>query len=354
MRSSTQEEVCAVIAAKDASRTIARAIQSALAERLVAEIVVVDDGSSDDTAEVARDCDDGTGRLKVLELGSNHGPAFARNHAIAHSSSPLIAILDADDFFLEGRFERLLDGDDWDFAADNILFVENPEQTGREPRFAPDPRWLDLRSFVEGNISRRGVQRRETGFLKPVMRRDFLKTNGLRYDERLRLGEDYSLYVSALARGARYKVVHTCGYGAVVRADSLSGRHTTEDLRRLWRADETLLGEKSLPEQSRRVIRRHARQLRDRYELRQFLDTKRKSGFGRALLDASRRPLSLPAIAAGIASDKLGAASGARSSPADETPSFRCLLPGRLLDETDGTPARPESGAARFATEQAS
>ena len=77
----------------------------------------------------------GSGRLRVLQPGGNRGPAFARNHAIAHSAAPLIAILDADDFFLRGRFDRLVDRDDWDFVADNIVFIDRAERgSGRTRR----------------------------------------------------------------------------------------------------------------------------------------------------------------------------------------------------------------------------
>ena len=116
-----RDAVCVVIAARNAEATIRRAVDSALQEERVAEIVVVDDGSSDATATIARDAEDGSGRLQVIELDCNRGPSFARNQAIAHSRAPLVAILDADDFFLAGRFKTMLGGDDWDLVADNII-----------------------------------------------------------------------------------------------------------------------------------------------------------------------------------------------------------------------------------------
>ena len=91
VRMADSATVCVVIAAKNASPTIARAIRSALRERRVAEVVVVDDGSTDGTAETSRAADDGSGRLRVLSLDTNRGPAFARNHAIANSTAPMIA-----------------------------------------------------------------------------------------------------------------------------------------------------------------------------------------------------------------------------------------------------------------------
>jgi succinoglycan biosynthesis protein ExoU len=325
-------QVCVVIAARNAAGTIQRAVRSAQREERVAEIVVVDDGSSDGTAEVARAADDGTGRLRVLQPGGNRGPAFARNHAIDHSVAPLIAILDADDFFLKGRFDRLVGKDDWDLVADNIVFIDARSADVAEPavpEFDAEPRFLDLPGFVEGNISKRGAARGEIGFLKPVMRRAFLDAHRLRYNERLRLGEDYDLYARALANGARYKVVHGCGYAAVVRPDSLSARHKTRDLECLYEADRAILAAPAVTPAAARALRRHERHVRGRYELRRFLDAKSETGLWRAGLGALARPTALPAIVSGLAADKLDAFK-ARANTAGEKPAPpRYLLASR-------------------------
>ena len=299
--------ICVIIAAKNAADTIRTAVKSALLEPEVAEVVVVDDGSDDGTAEVARNGDDASGRLTVVRFEKNRGPSAARNHAIEISSAPLIAILDADDFFFAGRFSRMLAEDDWEFVADNIAFVDadTADQAPQKlDRFAENPLFLDLATFVDGNISKRGVRRGEIGFLKPVMRRGFLDKHALRYREDMRLGEDYDLYIRALANGARYKVIHSCGYGAVVRGDSLSGSHRTEDLRRLYEADRALLRAFALPPQAAEAVRRHERHIRGKYELRRFLDIKGRSGPAAAIAYVAAHPSAFPAIAAGILSDK--------------------------------------------------
>ncbi|MCV9962778.1 glycosyltransferase family 2 protein [Pararhizobium sp. BT-229] len=300
-------DVCVIIAAKNAAGTIGRAITSALAEPETAEVVVVDDGSSDSTAAVSRQADDGTGRVTVVSFEINKGPAAARNHAIAISKAPVLAILDADDFFFPGRLKNLLAQTDWDFIADNIAFVDEEKASTAHlalEAFAPAPRILDLDEFIEGNISKRGVRRGEIGFLKPLMRRDFLDAHQLRYHESLRLGEDYDLYARALTKGARYKIIHSCGYGAVVRGDSLSSSHRTIDLKRLYEADRAILSQANLSPQARALIGRHERHIRDRYELREFLDIKRQSGPGAALTHVLSKPSAIPAIAGGIFADK--------------------------------------------------
>jgi len=327
------QSICVIIAAKDASPFIARAVRSALAEPETSEVVVIDDGSSDHTGEAAMSADDESGRLRVLRFDDNRGPAAARNHAIANSSAPLIAVLDADDFFLPGRFERLLALPDWDFVADNIVFVEEgkvPVAALDVAQFEPASVLIGLDRFIEGNISRRGKSRGELGFLKPVMRREFLAAHGLHYKEDLRLGEDYDVYVRALAAGARFRLSHACGYGAVVRPGSLSGHHRTEDLRRLYEADRSILRAGGLQPGAAALIRQHERHIRGRYELRHFLDVKKAKGAGAALGYALSHPAALPAIALGIAADK---AERFRSPPVVATESYggaaglRYLLP---------------------------
>ncbi|WP_269930285.1 glycosyltransferase family 2 protein [Aminobacter sp. HY435] len=317
-------DVCVIIAARNAADTIATAIASALGESEVAEVVVVDDASGDATEAAARAADDGSGRLLVLRLDVNRGPSFARNLAIRHSRSPLIGILDADDFFLPGRLRCLCDGANWDMAADNIVFIGNASSQGLPmPDGDAETAQLGFNEFVAGNISRRGAARGELGFLKPLLRRSFLERHGLRYDENLRLGEDYELYARALLKGARFRLTRSCGYAAVVRAGSLSGRHRTEDLRRLAGADLALLQTATITAGERRVLRRHERHMRDKYRLRHFLDLKSQEGALAALGFALASPANLRAVALGVAQDKYDAL---RVAP-QQQPQVRYLLP---------------------------
>ena len=75
---SSQPRVCVIIAARNAARTIPAAIASALREPEVAEVVVVDDASTDDTAQVARAADDGSGRLSVMQRAVHIHPHNTR------------------------------------------------------------------------------------------------------------------------------------------------------------------------------------------------------------------------------------------------------------------------------------
>lgn len=322
-------DVCVIVAAKNAAATIGLAVRSALAEEEVGRVIVVDDGSSDGTGDVAVTAGGGDGRLEIICLDRNLGPSAARNRAIAASREPLIAVLDADDAFLPGRFKRLLQLAEWDMAADNIAFVR---QLGQAERIGTRNDFfdLDLASFVRGNLTKRGVQRGEYGFLKVLLRRDFLERHGLRYDETLRLGEDYDLYARALAAGARFRVTRACGYEALLRSDSLSARHATPDLERFADVDVRLLERPGLTMEAITALEQHLAETRQKHLLRSFLDDRRKDGPIAALSRLALQPANWGAVLGGVVSDKF-APLRRLGRPSEPEHAVRYLLPdGRV------------------------
>lgn len=320
-----EQGVCVIIAAYRAEATIARAVSSALGQPEVAEVAVVDDASPDGTAAAAWAADDGSGRLSVRTLPANAGPSRARNLAIDGSAAPLIALLDADDFFLPGRLERLLAVPDWDMVADDIAFIDEAEvqgaDLGRIAAHRVPPRRLTPAGFVKGSITRAGRHKGELAFLKPVMRRAFLDAHRLRYDEGMRLAEDYDLYLRALLAGARFRVAGVCGYVAVERRGSLSHEHGAADLRRFERAIERGLAAAGSDPELRRHLHRHLRQTARRRRHRALLDRKREAGLLAALAGGSREPAGLLRALGDVARDKLR-----RKAPPPRTHGVRFLL----------------------------
>ena len=92
--------ISVVIPLYNKQREVAAAVRSALAQSYPpAEIVVVDDGSTDGGAEVVRQI---ASPLVRLVTQPNAGVCVARNHGIAETSGEYIALLDADDMWEPG------------------------------------------------------------------------------------------------------------------------------------------------------------------------------------------------------------------------------------------------------------
>ncbi|TGD08488.1 CDP-glycerol glycerophosphotransferase family protein [Brevibacterium sp. S111] len=72
------------------------------------EVLIVDDGSTDDTVEKARAYTDGDSRVSILE-GVNEGPARARNRGVNAASGRYITFADADDEVLADAYSTMID-----------------------------------------------------------------------------------------------------------------------------------------------------------------------------------------------------------------------------------------------------
>jgi amino acid adenylation domain-containing protein len=100
--------VSIVIPAYNAEKDIAEAIRCAISQTyLEIEIIVVDDGSQDGTAQTAREILKSSfkGRWSVLELGVNRGASAARNVAVKQANGDWIQFLDSDDAIAADKIE---------------------------------------------------------------------------------------------------------------------------------------------------------------------------------------------------------------------------------------------------------
>lgn len=111
-----------VIPAFNAERFLERAVASIFATGYPdLGVVIVDDGSTDGTRQLAEDlCSQWQGHCRLLRHpdGGNHGVSSSRNLGISASKREWVALLDADDFYLPNRFaafqRKLADSEQFD------------------------------------------------------------------------------------------------------------------------------------------------------------------------------------------------------------------------------------------------
>ena len=153
--------ISVIIPAYNAEQTLADAIRSALAQTYpAAEIIVVDDGSSDRTAAIAQNIDP---KVRLLQQ-ANGGCGEARNTGARAASGAWLAFLDADDAWLPNKLERQLP-----YTADARVAVVNCRRSnklghalGDEIRF--DQLWQRNDLIVSSSLVRRSAFEAAGGF----------------------------------------------------------------------------------------------------------------------------------------------------------------------------------------------
>lgn len=126
--------ISVIIPVYNCERYLAEAIQSVLAQtHPTIELLVVDDGSTDDSAAVAK-------RFSVVQYAFQRqgGPGAARNRGITLASGSFLAFLDADDVWVPGKltgqlaeFER---HHGLDIVFGHVQIFRSPELTGSDGR----------------------------------------------------------------------------------------------------------------------------------------------------------------------------------------------------------------------------
>ena len=99
-------KISVILPVHNRADVLPRAIGSVLEQELKDfELIVIDDGSTDASAEVAKSFDDE--RIRLIRLERNRGGNVARNQGIRAALAPLIAFLDSDDRYLRNKLARV-------------------------------------------------------------------------------------------------------------------------------------------------------------------------------------------------------------------------------------------------------
>lgn len=205
---STAPAVSVVIPVYNRRTFIGRAVESVLAQAGVdLELIVVDDGSTDGTAEAVAAV--GDPRLRLLHQSPNQGQSAARNRGIEASRGELVGFLDSDDLAMPGRFlaqaERFACTPDLVILAGTVETMDGSGTPGARQGAALDD--TEMRWFMPFNSP--------FPTSTVMVRRETLRRHGLRFDAGKRLAEDYDLWSRLIWHGrgevsgevwARYRI----------------------------------------------------------------------------------------------------------------------------------------------------
>ena len=289
-----------VVPAFQAGDFIGDALRSVLSQtEMPREVIVVDDGSTDDTVAVVRAFGDVV-RLIQVQHG---GPSAARNAGIHAATGDLVAFLDADDTY-ETRFLEALGAlatarPDLDVLTVDARLVVDGASRGtfmQANRFPTE----DQRAAV--------LERCFVTMMTAVRRRRLLEVGG--FDSRVTHGEDWSLWIDLVLGGSRVGLVdaplaHYRAHSQQLtarRGSSLRGRHDVLA---------ALAGDPRLTAEEDRAVRVHLSRLDVRAATAEAVEARgwqsRKLWLHVARLDAAPRRTRLAAMARAVVPNRVAA-----------------------------------------------
>lgn len=181
-------KVSVIIAAYNAERYIQGAIESALSQTYKdIELIVVDDGSIDRTAEIVKNFDS---KVEYIRHTENKGLSAARNRGISKAKGEYIAFLDADDVWMPTKIEDQIGL--FESNKDLALVYSNCYKINRlgiEMGMLFDPIKLHRGFVFEKFLSDSFIATSSV-----VMKKQVLNELGV-FDERLFVSQDFDLYL---------------------------------------------------------------------------------------------------------------------------------------------------------------
>lgn len=211
----TSPRLSVIVPAKDAESYIAESLTSLTLQGLPPEdmeVVVIDDGSEDHTAEIAGRFADRFGAFRLLRNPQPTGVSAARNAGMRAATGTGITFLDSDDWYADGHLAAMLEAFERlevDSVRTDIILAAGKHRTLKSA-----PVYLRNRRLRTADHTVRGFDQTMVDYPNPptgLYHRRLLERGLLYFDESLRSAEDREWNWRIMLRSETFAVVTTPG-----------------------------------------------------------------------------------------------------------------------------------------------
>lgn len=230
--------ISVIIPMYNAEETIIKCIDSVLLQGLSSlEVIVVDDGSIDGSANLVQE-KYGSNENIILVKQANSGVSCARNNGLSHATGKYVYFLDSDDYILPGMFESALnifnDNDvdivSFGFRKTGSVSLEYINSEKYEGLLCPS-------KFLEGYGSKKIYQH----LCSCIFKLDLIRINSVKFDLNLKYGEDQLFQIKLATLSRNIFVCNEVYFMYSVHEKSAVGKPLTSD-----RVDLLIAGDKML------------------------------------------------------------------------------------------------------------
>lgn len=222
-----QGKISVVVPAYNAETTLQRSIESILNQSYSnIEIIIVDDGSEDQTREVAQTLREKDDRIRIIHQ-TNSGVSAARNKGLETATGEYITFLDADDYMESEVYEKMvaeMERDRLDIVSAAIKEVYNGDVI--KIRNNPDncPVISGIRALCNMFSYQGGIR---TVVWDKLYRKECVKE--IRFDINYKFGEDTLFNCQAMLECKRYGQISYVGYTYDHRESKATGQRYNRD-----------------------------------------------------------------------------------------------------------------------------
>lgn len=246
-----KKKVSIILCFYNEEKYLAKAIDSVLSQNYPNfELILVNDGSTDRSGEIAQSYNDG--RIIYHEYEGNKRLAYARNRGLNLASGEYLGFFDADDIMAPDKIARqaeyLDEHEEVIVVSGGLVYMDSEGNTAdkiTEPEYLSDSQ---IRAYMLfGNCIAVGAA---------LFRRKIIETYGIRMDEKNRASEDYRFWTDMLPYGKfaningafyQYRVNHGSKANLIVKSDTGAyDEEVKKVLRDAWAASGFILEEKDI------------------------------------------------------------------------------------------------------------
>ena len=169
------------------------------------ELIIVDDGSTDSSENIAHIYAQKDSRIKVIKNDKNKGISYSRNKGMDAARGKYIAIMDSDDQALPFRLEKSIK-----------VLEENPKYVALsggtismdDKLSSKDLLHWDRYTIVKNNFAISFIFNNTFANASAIFKRDFVKEHHIKYNESLVSAEDYDFWKQFIFKGGELLTIY--------------------------------------------------------------------------------------------------------------------------------------------------
>lgn len=234
-------KISVIIPVYNCEESVGKCIESVCQQSLKEiEIILVDDGSTDNTSKIIKEYQKRDDRIIILEQ-KNAGPSVARNRGIKSARGKYIGFVDSDDYIEKDMYELL-----YSVANDSkveIAICNYWEEDGEGKILSetksnlPSKKVLD-KTEIRNQVLETFVKEENRGFFalwNKIYLKDFLVEHDLQLDEKREHGEDWIFNIQAFDSAERVIAVEAMFYHYVqLNSNSLMRKYRENQIELLF------------------------------------------------------------------------------------------------------------------------